>query len=297
MNAGFVAAVLLLPELFAATANAQCPLIRDADRTRLIDYVQKKYATPAGMRLEITGISPVAATCYRKFEFGATESNSRFHLELYASPDLRFLTRELLDSTVDPAIEERRKADALAAGLTRAGLPARGKSDASVTITVFSDFQCPYCSRLAETVREVWPEIAGKARLVFHTLPLPMHPWARPAAEASLCAKEQGEEFFWTLHDFMFEHQKEITPDALLPKLAAVAKGFPHFDQAQFASCLAEGKMAAKVDEDVAFAQRNGINATPTVFINGQRTKIVASDQLLTLVLQLSAAPKRTAVN
>jgi len=67
-------------------------------------------------------------------------------LELFAAPDLRFLTRDLLDTTVDPVVEERKKAEALAAGLTRGDVPARGKADAPVTIAVFSDFQCPYCA-------------------------------------------------------------------------------------------------------------------------------------------------------
>jgi hypothetical protein len=143
MNTNSVTIALLLTACFAGNARSQCLPVQDSDRARLIDYVQKKYKAPASIQLEITGISPVASTCYRKLEFGAKGSNASFHLELYASPDLRFLARELLDSTVDPSIEERRKADALAAGLTRSDLPSIGKRDAPVTIALFSDFQCP----------------------------------------------------------------------------------------------------------------------------------------------------------
>jgi protein-disulfide isomerase len=292
MNINSVAIALFLPSLFAGLACAQCPPVKDADQAKLIEYVQKKYKTPAKLQLEITkhrdrGVDLLPQTRIRRQESGAS-----FHLELYASPGLRFLARELLDSTVDPAIEERMKADPLATGLDRPGLPAIGKKDAPVTIAVFSDFQCPYCSGFANTAKAVLPEEVGNVRLIFHAFPLPMHPWARPAAEAALCAQQQGDTFFWALHDFMFEHQKEITPDTLQPKLAAVTKGFDHFDQGQFATCLVDRKTAATVDEEIAFAQKNGINATPTVFINGRQTKVVAPEQLRTLIQQLSGAQK-----
>jgi protein-disulfide isomerase len=155
----------------------------------------------------------------------------------------------------------------------------------------------PLSSGFANLAKSVIPNEGENVRLIFHTFPLAMHPWARPAAEAALCAQQQGDSFFWALHDFMFEHQKEITPDTLQPKVAAVAKGFDHFDQGQFAACLVERKTASRVDEEIAFAQKNGINATPTVFVNGQQTRVVAPEQLRTLIRQLSAQQKSGEAN
>jgi len=180
----------------AASAQAQCPPLQDADKTKLTDYVQKKYKAPVTAHLEITDVAFVGSTCYRKLQFKAQDPRSTFRLELFAAPDLRFLTRDLLDTTVDPIVEERKKAEALAAGLTRGDAPARGKADAPVTIAVFSDFQCPYCAQFAATMKEVPPEDADKVRLIFHQFPLPMHVWARPAAEAAACAQQQGNGFF-----------------------------------------------------------------------------------------------------
>jgi len=276
-------------------ARAQCPPLRDADRAKLADYVQKKYKAPASIKIEIGDVSFVDSTCYRKLLFQSAGGSSPFRLELIASPDLRFLTRELLDSTADPAVEERQKAEALAVGLTRGDLPARGKADAPVTIAVFSDFQCPYCARFAAMMKEVMPAEADKVRLIYHSFPLPMHPWARPAAEAAACAHEQGDEYFWALHDFMFDQQKELNRDNLSGKLAGAAKGLAGFDQGKFAMCVMEGKTAAEVDKDIALAQQSGVNATPTVFINGQRTQVVAAEQLRTLIRQLSGAPNASA--
>jgi protein-disulfide isomerase len=254
-----------------AAAQTQCPPLQDADRAKLIDYVQKKYKAPASAKIEIGDVSSVSSTCYRKFVFHAA-GGGPFRIELFASPDLRFLTRELMDSTVDPAVEERQKAEALAAGLTRGNLPARGKEDAPVTIAVFSDFECPYCARFTATMKELAPSEADKVRLVFHSFPLPMHPWARPAAEAAACAQAQGNPYFWALHDFMFDHQKELNRDNLLGKLSEVTKGLAGFDQGKFATCVVERKTAAEVEQEVAFAQQNGVNATPTAFFNGHKT-------------------------
>ena len=278
----------------AAPAQPQCPQLQDADRAKLTDYVHKKYKVPATMTLEIGDVSPVGLSCYRKLTFQSA-GGGPFHLELFSSPDLRFLTRELLDSTVDPVVEERQKAEALAASLTRWNLPSRGKKDAPVTIAVFSDFQCPYCSRFAAALKELGPDEMDKLRLVFHNFPLTMHPWARPAAEAAACAQQQGNSYFWTLHDFMFDHQKELDRDNLLGKLAEETKRLTGFDQGKFATCVIERKTASEVEQEVTFAQQNGINATPTAFVNGQKTQISNAEQLRSLIRQLSESTKASA--
>ncbi len=117
-----------------------------------------------------------------------------------------------------------------------------------------------------------------------------MHPWARPAAEAAACAGEQSSSYFWAFHDFMFDHQKELNRDNLLQQLAESAKPLAGFDQGRFAACVINRQTAAKVDRDISFAQENGISATPTAFLNGKRTQIVAPEQLHTIIRELSNA-------
>ena len=76
---------------------------------------------------------------------------------------------------------------------------AKGPANAPVTLTVFSDFQCPYCSRLVPFIDEVLAKNPDKVRVVFKQFPLRMHNFALPAALASLAAREQGK--FWPMHD------------------------------------------------------------------------------------------------
>jgi protein-disulfide isomerase len=141
--------------------------------------------------------------------------------------------------------------------------PSKGPASAPVTIVEFSDFECPYCSTARKTVEEAIAAYPGKIRLVFRNFPLPFHSNAQKAAEAGLCADEQGK--FWALHDRMFDQQEKLAVDDL--KAHAKALGL---DTAKFDQCLDSGKMAAKVKESVEAAHAAGVTGTPAFFVNGR---------------------------
>lgn len=89
--------------------------------------------------------------------------------------------------------------------------PMRGAENALVTIVEFSDFQCPFCSRAASTMREILAQYPTTVRLVYVHNPLPFHPFARDAARASVEAFRQGGATkFFQLHDLMFDNQREL---------------------------------------------------------------------------------------
>jgi predicted DsbA family dithiol-disulfide isomerase len=141
--------------------------------------------------------------------------------------------------------------------------PALGPADAPVTIVEFSDFQCPYCAQLDPILRDVLARYGTKVRLVYRQFPLRMHRDAAKAAEASLCASDQGK--FWELHDRLFGDQADLELDRL--KAAAAGLGL----QAEaFSGCLESGKYKSAVAYDIEEGTRNGVSGTPTCFVNGR---------------------------
>jgi len=149
------------------------------------------------------------------------------------------------------------------ADVADATAPAKGPASAPVTIVEFSDFQCPYCSRVVPTIDQALATYGDQVRLVYRQFPLNIHPNAQKAAEASLCANEQGK--FWELHDAMFADQRALAVDQLKAKATGLG-----LDSAAFDSCLDSGKFAAKVAADVAAGAANGVNGTPAMFVNGR---------------------------
>jgi len=285
----FVRALPVLACLFPAIAQDNCPPLTDGQRSKLAEYVQKKYKIPATTPLDVAQTAVIGGTCYRKLEFKSQDARRPFQIALFASPDFRFLARELLDSEVDPVVEERQKQQALADGLKRGSFPVLGAKDAPVTITVFSDFQCPYCAQAAIGLeKDVLPSASGKVRVVFRHFPLPMHAWARGAADAASCAQEQGDRYFWSLHDYLFEHQKEITVESVQRRLLGQAAGVPGFDTKKFEDCLDTRAGAARVDADLAFGKEIGVNGTPAIFVNGQQVNGYRPDQIRTLVREMT---------
>jgi protein-disulfide isomerase len=272
--------------LSAAENERSCPALSSVARAKLIQYVQKKYNFPPASGLTLADVSVVGSSCYRKLLFKSSNSTRPGRVELFLSPDFRYLTRELMDINVDPVAEARRKEQALVAGLASGNSPVLGPSGAPVTLTLFSDFQCPYCADLARTLKNDVLPIEGKnVRLVFRHLPLARHNWARKAAHTAACGQSQGNRFFWGFHDFMFEHQKELTPGNIERKLTEHARKMNDLDHARFRACLANGKQGTTIDRDVAFANENGINGTPTLFVNGRRISSTRNaEEILTLI-------------
>ena len=280
--------VLCLGSLRAAADSLDCGAVSDADRAKLAGWVQQKYHLP---NIDVQELSFVEGSCYRKLRFTSAGTGRPFRMELIASPDLRFLTRELLDSHADPAEEAKREARAIAASLTKGNPATRGPKDAPVTMVLFSDFQCPFCSQMAMGLtRDILPSDGDKIRLVFRQFPLPMHPWARAAAEATACARAQGEKYFWTLHDYIFSHQREITADNMLATLSEQAD----FDRDRFKSCVQSKETAAEIDQDVALGNELKVTGTPTLFINGQRVSGYRAAEIRTLIREQSNSARST---
>jgi protein-disulfide isomerase len=146
----------------------------------------------------------------------------------------------------------------------KAPAPFKGPADAPVVLTVFSDFQCPFCSRITKTEYEVFNMFPGKAKLEFRNFPLSFHKDAHLAAQASLAAEAQGK--FWEMHDKLFENQKALTrPD--LDKYA----GELGLDVDKFKKALDDGAYKAAVDAQMKEGEAAGVRGTPSIYLNGRK--------------------------
>ncbi len=142
--------------------------------------------------------------------------------------------------------------------------PVKGSPRAPVTIVEFSDFQCPYCSRAEATLQQVERTYGDKVRFVWKHEPLPFHPNAMPAALAAEAAREQGK--FWQMHEKLFANQTAQSPE----NYERWAKELG-LDLGRFRASLQSQKNRARIDDDMALAQRIGATGTPTFFINGEK--------------------------
>lgn len=179
----------------------------------------------------------------------------------YASLRTKYAVNNMLQA--ERSAMEAEQAKAVRPRLESGNVPAKGPAGAAVTIVEFSDFQCPFCARVTPTVDQALSRYGDKVRVLFRQFPLDIHPMAPKAAEASLCAHEQGK--FWEMHDAMFANQKDLAVDALKAKAAAL-----HLDTAAFNSCLDSGKTAAAVKADFDLGVSIGVNATPAIYVNGR---------------------------
>ena len=143
-----------------------------------------------------------------------------------------------------------------------AGVPFKGPADAPVTMTLFTDFECPYCRQIIPLLDEVLAKNPKTVKLSFKNLPLKFHKLAEPSAKAALAANEQGK--FWPFHDKLFAEQK-LTEETIKKTAATLKLDIPRFEK-DMESPLVQSKL----QKDILDAQNAGVTGTPTIFINGR---------------------------
>ncbi len=156
------------------------------------------------------------------------------------------------------------EADKTVFTVTPGNSPSRGPKNAPITMVIFSEFQCPFCSRIKPTIDQVESEYKGKVRVVFKHYPLPFHENAKPASMAAMAAGEQGK--FWEMHDKLFANQQQLDR----PSLDKYAQEIG-LDMGKFKSAMDSGKFAAQIAADMKEAEAVGVNGTPATFINGRK--------------------------
>ena len=164
--------------------------------------------------------------------------------------------------------------------------PSRGPEDAPVVLVEFSDYQCPYCSIVQDTLRRLLEKYPGKIRHVVKNLPLAFHNHAGSAALAALAAGRQGK--FWEYRRVLFENQKAMTEADLI----RYARGLG-LDLQRFQSDLKDPQLRDLVERDIRQAAALGTSGTPTFFVNGSRIDGVKSlDAFQSLIDEILSKPR-----
>jgi protein-disulfide isomerase len=184
--------------------------------------------------------------------------------EVYTALTKNALTEKAADKAAAAPQQARKQPDPKAVYKVPVGdAPVKGSADALVTIIEFSDFQCPFCSRVEGTMKQVVETYGKDVRVAFKQNPLPFHNNAAIAAEASLAAHDQGK--FWEMHEKLFANQNALEKD----KLEGYAKELG-LNAAKFKDSLESNKHKATIDADMKLARDLGASGTPSFFINGR---------------------------
>ena len=194
-------------------------------------------------------------------------------LELMSPAINRFLTEQQREVARQALITELRKAGPAVSVMfdpprrsvdVAATDPAIGNKAAPITLIEFADFQCPYCGRVAPTIKRLRDTYGDKVRVVWKDFPLTqIHPQAFKAGEAAHCAGDQGK--YWEYHDRLFANQQSLMPDDLKKHAADLG-----LDATAFAACLDSSKYGERVRDGVAEGTRLGVNSTPMFYVNGR---------------------------
>ncbi len=155
------------------------------------------------------------------------------------------------------------------------GEPVRGDSSARIAVIEYADFECPFCGQY---MRQAYPQIVdnyirtGKVKYFYRDLPLSMHSHAMVAAQAALCAGDQGK--FWEMHDSLFANQAALTENDMANRAKSLG-----MDPGQLTQCVSSQKYSNEIEKSATEAQSMGIDGTPTFFLgviqdNGNVVKV-----------------------
>ena len=237
----------------------------DTPEESLAKYYRKKNNVPAQAKVAVQGLKD--SPTFKGSKEGTIligEGPGAKTIGFVATPDLKWVVfGDLVDTSVDPS-------KAIMAKINLKDEPFLGAKDAKIVIVEYSDFQCPFCKRGYDTVEtQILKEYDGKVKFYFKNYPLPFHPWAKPAAIAAECAKEQKPAAYWQLYKGFFENQAAVNPQNVKEKSIEFLKD-SGIDMAKWSDCFDNSKSASKVEAQAQEGSGLGVTGTPSFFVNGR---------------------------
>lgn len=203
-----------------------------------------------------------------------TNGSVKKDYDFLVSKDQKTLIRMTkLDLTKDPYAEIEKKMDLN-------GRPVRGNKNAKVVAVNFDDFECPYCSRMHQTIfPELLKEYGDRVAFVYKDFPLAdIHPWATHAAVDANCLGAQNGDAYWDFADYIHSNQHEVNAAsglqaqfAALDKLTLLQGQKHNVDLSKLQSCV-RSQDDAGIKQSVHEGESVDVSATPTLFVNGMKT-------------------------
>jgi protein-disulfide isomerase len=144
--------------------------------------------------------------------------------------------------------------------------PFLGMPEAPISIVIFSDFQCPYCSRLGPIFAQLLEQNPETVKISYKHFPIRGHELAAPAAVAAIAAQKQGK--FWEFHDKLFENMKDLKPEKFLEIATSLG-----LDMTKFQKDMTDPQNMARINKDQQDGAVAGVKGTPSIFINGRTVK------------------------
>lgn len=234
--------------------------------------VRVTYSIPSEVKIVLGPLKASEFPNYDALSVTLDGNGKKQDYEFLLSKDGKNLVRLIkLDLSKDPYAEVMKKIDLN-------GRPTRGNKDAKVVAVNYDDFQCPFCSRMHQTLfPELLKEYGDRVVFIYKDFPLAeIHPWATHAAVDSNCLAAQNNDAYWEFADYIHANQKDVNSErgrdsqfAALDRVA-LEQGQKHgLDLAKLQSCI-KAQNEDRVKASVHEGEILGLSATPTLFVNGQ---------------------------
>lgn len=266
---------LLLLCLGCSAQSNSAPAINGAELNRRIErQVRAQYQFPPQVQITVGARRPAEdMPNYDVVIVTLSLGEHKNELQYLLSKDNKTLISwKKIDLSKDPYAEIMSKINTTAR-------PWKGNPNAPVVLVNYDDFQCPFCARMHQTLlNDVFPRYADRVKLVYKDFPLPMHPWAIHAAVDANCLAAQNNDAYWAYANSVHASYSEIggAGKALpvsfeeLDRIAREQSGKFHLDVDKLNACL-KAQDDSAVRASIHEADSLGVEATPTLFVNGYK--------------------------
>ena len=246
------------------------------DVARKIEHqVRSFYTLPVDVKVTVGAITPstdLPGYDAVSVNIDGGEGKSKDYKFLVSKDRTTMLRVTKFDLNKDPFLDVMNKIDV-------AGRPSRGAKSAKVVAVNFDDFECPFCSRMHQTLfPEIFKEYGDRVMFIYKDDPLSeIHPWAIHAAVDANCLAAQNPDAYWDFADYIHANKRDVdnekTPAARFDAIDKITmlQGQKHnLDVVMLQSCVKTQKEDA-VRASMKEADDLGVNGTPALFINGQK--------------------------